>query len=278
MTPDKQSPRMLVWSGAIVIAAAVIGGLIFLRQSASRKVSDARIQEVQSDPDASERTRSTIRPVTASTSRPGRADDASTTTNSDAPNAPEQTTNTETPAQEARVSVSHLVDNFRNFDKPLTGYKLDNVERTVDGLALSKKDDTTSPGDGGVRRGTLESPVLTMAQPSNAVQPIWRIKGSTDSSVNVEIALSADQEKWSQWYPIEPSGDEISPTYPDGRPNPNYGAVSGSSVANGLDLYPYVRYRLTLTSTGKGSPVVQEFKLTHVDSTDGMGRIPDPPK
>ncbi|MGI8905195.1 MAG: hypothetical protein ACR2IE_01750 [Candidatus Sumerlaeaceae bacterium] len=180
------------------------------------------------------------------------------------------------PYRERNATIGRLFDDFRGFQKSLDGYKLEHLERTVDGLELADDDSASSPSEGGSRRGTLESPVIVLAQPSNAVQPIWRVKSVPDSGCMVEVALSADQEKWSQWYAIEPSGDDISPTYPDGRPNPNYGAISGSGIANGLELYPYARYRLTLTSTSKASPVLQEFRLTYVDTTEGLGKIADP--
>lgn len=182
----------------------------------------------------------------------------------------------EPPEREENARIGYVIDDFRNFDKPLEGYKLENLERTVDGIALAKADPSTTSPDGTFRRGTIESPVLPLGHPSNAVQPIWRAEIPEEAGAIIEVALSADQQNWSEWYPIQPSGDEISPTYPDGRPNPNYGAISGGSIANGLDLYPYARYRVTLTSNTDASPVLQEFKLTYLDSTDGQGKIPDP--
>lgn len=185
----------------------------------------------------------------------------------------------EEPEPEQNARIGHIIDDFRGYSKNLDGYKLDGLVRTNEGIALApSSDDNTSESDG-FRRGVLESPVLPFAHPSNAVQPIWRAKvPDSEASLRVELALSADAQNWSQWYQIEPTGDDISPTYPDGSPNPNYGAVSGGIIANGLSLYPYMRYRVTLASTGEDvTPVLEEFKVTYLDSTLGQGYPADQP-
>ncbi len=182
----------------------------------------------------------------------------------------------EEPEPEQNAVIDHLIDDFRGYQKQLDGYKLDGVVQTNDGITLSKKDDDgSSESEDGYRRGVLESPVLPFNHPSNAVQPIWRVElPNSDTSFHVEVSLSADGDEWTEWNQVEPSGDDISPTYPDGRPNPNYGARAGNAMAHGLSLYPYMRYRVTLASTNEtDTPLLQEFKVTYLDSTDGQGYL-----
>lgn len=178
--------------------------------------------------------------------------------------------------REHNAQIGYVIDDFRGFGKSLDGYTLEGLKRTEEGLTLDT-DEATSITAAGAVLGVLESPSLALGFPSNAVQPIWRAKTSEDGTIQVEISLSPDGENWSHWYPSEPTGDDISPTYPDGRPNPNYGAVSGGAIANGLRLLPYVRYRVTLTAYGEKRPVLHEFKITHLDSTDGQGELATEP-
>ena len=166
---------------------------------------------------------------------------------------------------EANAQISYLTDDFRGLRQLPQGYKLENVKLTNQGITLGEA------GSGGVRKGTIETPALTLVQPSNLVAPIWRQQLPAGTSVTVEVAISADNATWSPWYTSEPREDEIEPNYPDGRPNPHFGAISGSPFANGLKLSWYVRYRVTLASENAQSPVLQEIKIFHVDSTSGEG-------
>lgn len=180
---------------------------------------------------------------------------------------------------EENAKISYHIDKFRAYSTPLDGYKLDNVQLVNDGIILGgAKSEETTATETTFRRGVLESPVITLAHASNAFQPIWRAALPTsDAGIQLELAMSPDGENWSKWFSIQPSGDDISPTYPDGTPNPNYGAVSGTVVCDGVRLYPFMRYRVTLSSTGEEiSPVLEELKVTYLDSTAGEGYLAGP--
>jgi hypothetical protein len=165
---------------------------------------------------------------------------------------------------------SYHVDDFRSTGKAFEGYKFDGLKQTADGITLADRD----PNSSGTRSGVLESPSLKLEFPSNLVGPIWRTKMPEGTELKMEVAVSADGKDWSPWFTCEADdGAAPEPNYPDGRPNPNYGATIGTHVGTGLKLYPYVRYRLTMSSGTEQSPLLQELRLYHVDATAGQGFI-----
>jgi hypothetical protein len=135
-----------------------------------------------------------------------------------------------------------------------------------------------TPGDKKPRMAMVESPTLPLNFPSNAVNPLWKENSPDGTEVLVEVALSPDGEKWTDWMPTT-SGHyegEMSPTYPDGRPNPNYGYTAGDMTFYGLKQFQYFRYAMTLYSENEASPVVSDFRLFYQDSTMGDGQIAQP--
>ncbi len=132
------------------------------------------------------------------------------------------------------------------------------------------------PGDEDLpRSGMLESPPVMLNFNSNAVNPMWKEHSPEGTEVLVEIALSPDGEHWTDWFPTTGAhtAGEISETYPDGRPNPNYGYVLGDMTFYGLKQYQFFKYALTLYSETGESPVVSDFQLFYQDSTMGEGSL-----
>lgn len=86
----------------------------------------------------------------------------------------------------------------------------------------------------------LEPPPLPFEFPANGVEPSWHAKTRPDTNLMVELALSADGQNWGPWQGITPTG---------------------------------VKYRITLTSTSDVAPVLEQFKLTYLDSTEGQAPL-----
>lgn len=131
---------------------------------------------------------------------------------------------------------AYLVEDFTDANKSYDKYKLENVQVTPNGLTLAP----------GAEKGTIESPTMVLQMPSSTTAFLWKQDVPKGSGVKVEMAVSADNQSWSPWYPVDDMGDDINPLYPDGSPNPNYGYVPGTYVSLGLDLVPFIRYRMTL--------------------------------
>lgn len=261
----------------IAILAAVLLGIFWLTLPESSR--DKSTSSTSSTPEIEERRRSVAALDNTFGSQQNRTVEG---TGIETSPTLEGDSNTSAPLQpdpnerEFNAKIGYVIDDFRGFHKSLDGYTLEGLKRTEEGLTLDDDSETSITAAGAIL-GVLQSPTLPLSFPSNAVQPIWRAKSPEDGSIHVELSLSPDQENWSHWYPSEPTGDDISPTYPDGRPNPNYGAISGGAIANGLKLLPYVRYRVTLTAHGDKRPVLQEFKITHLDTTEGQGQLATEP-
>lgn len=180
-----------------------------------------------------------------------------------------------TPAYEPVESKrSFYADNFQNPNFSLDGYRVEGLVRTEQGLTLppSQKKEGASGEEEEIRKGVIESPTIPLEFPSNFMMPLWRHMSNEGGNLTVEMTISPDGQEWSRWFPLEPNSDEIAPTYPDGRPNPNYGFQGGNGIANGTRLYPFAKYRVTMTSgEPEAAPVLQEFKIFHVDSTGQNG-------
>ena len=249
-----------------VIVATLVVTVIMLRQRTG-PLGESDSTEAASRPASLETAASTRMNVIATPVTGVERRKPADTTTSSASDIPVPTSPDE-PVQNA-VSAYH-VDDFRSTAKAFEGYKLAGLKLTADGIALADRE----PGTSGTRTGTLESPSLKLEFPANLVGPIWRTKMPEGTEFKVELAVSADGKDWSPWFPCE-ADDEADPlpNYPDGRPNPNYGATIGSHVGTGLKLYPYVRYRLTMNSGGDQSPLLQEMRLYHVDATAGQGFV-----
>lgn len=169
---------------------------------------------------------------------------------------------------------SFLRLDFRNGQTPLDGFKLKNLEVTSAGITLPP----APPGSDEPRIGVLESPPTPFKHPSNVIVPIWRGENPAGTTLQVEVTFSPNNDEWTQWFPIEKSNDPIEPFYPDGSPNPNYGAFVGTPVGFGLELYPFVRYRVTLVSdNASASPNLSAMEFYHSDSTMGQGFLADDP-
>jgi hypothetical protein len=185
------------------------------------------------------------------------------------------TATNETPEEpESNAQRDYLIEDFRDGKRDWSAYKLSNLQMSEQGIGLV----------GGATNGVLESPSLALKLPSNMVAPLWKKQGPECAGLKVEMAISSDNQVWSPWYPLEDTGDDINPLYPDGSPNPNYGYVPGTSVSLGLSLSSFTKYRFTF-SKSEGcaqGPTLQAVRLYHLDSTLGEGTIatsfpPGPP-
>ncbi|MCX7625734.1 MAG: hypothetical protein N2Z21_05940 [Candidatus Sumerlaeaceae bacterium] len=165
---------------------------------------------------------------------------------------------------------------FRNLETPPPGYRLENVVLSPEGFTLPPPE----PGkENQPRMGVIESPPQMFDFFSNAVAPLWKENLPDGTDMFVEMSVSPDGIHWGPWQWVEIDEDsigQISPTYPDGRPNPNYGYTPGTMLAWGLTQWGYVRYRVRLYSEGPASPVLSAFRLFYQDSTLGEGRVATP--
>lgn len=165
---------------------------------------------------------------------------------------------------------------FRNLELPPPGYRLENVVLSPEGFTLPPPE----PGkENQPRMGVIESPPQMFDFFSNAVAPLWKENLPDGTDMFVEMSVSPDGIHWGPWQWVEideDSAGQISPTYPDGRPNPNYGYTPGTMLAWGLTQWGYVRYRVRLYSEGPAAPVLSAFRLFYQDSTLGEGRVATP--
>lgn len=253
---------------AAIVVAVIAAGLV-LRNTFAPSI-DAETPKEREEKSVIRRTRSAAqadndrsRPSSAGTSR----NTAATTRTAAGSSASANTVESKT---------QFFIDNWEGGAKRPDSYKQENVVQTPEGLTLAPPDPAAENGQPTLRKGVIESPPLQLEFPSNYMMPLWREKGAEDLGVRVEMAIGPDGNEWSQWFPLEPNGDEISPTFPDGTPNPNYGFIGGTGITNGTRLYGYAKYRVTLTSTNKdAAPVLQQFKIYYVDSTGADGVIAD---
>ncbi len=121
------------------------------------------------------------------------------------------------------------------------------------------------------RIAMIESPPLTLDFQSNAVNPLWKEVSPDGTEVLVEVSLSQDGANWTDWMPTTSGHYEggVSPTFPDGRPNPNYGYTLGDMTFYGLTRFQFFRYAVTMYSETDETPVVSDFRLFYQDSTMG---------
>jgi hypothetical protein len=281
-------PQKFNWLplGLLALLIVVLGGLYALRGDQPTRPSDFAKATTEDD-DSKRRDKARSSSVTGtdsgkskfgdSTKSMGDFDSSGTATSA---NADETST---PPERTTEDPMGYVVHDFRNHQMQLTDFKLDNVVLTEDGITLGPAgvDEATTDGSPTPRVGTFESPPLALVAASNLVAPNWKEKLPANANVQIELSCSADQNEWTEWFPISRSDDEVSPTYPDGAPNPNYGNTPGTHVAFGLHLYPYARYRVTLAASGVESPVFQQIRLYHTDGTGGNGvlanQMPDTP-
>jgi hypothetical protein len=167
------------------------------------------------------------------------------------------------PAENAQRA--YLIEDFRDTKRDWSKFKMNHVKLSSEGISL----------EDGQTEGSFESPCTALKLPSNMVALLWKQTLPDGTVVKPEMSLSSDCQTWSAWYPIESTGDDINPLYPDGSPNPNYGYVPGSYVSLGLSMVPFVRYRFNLVRAdlSKPSPIVPIARFYHLDSTLGQGAM-----
>lgn len=269
--PDPNSARkLIVAAGGVAVAVVVVLSLRLATNGGSGRAG--------TDADSAE---SSARDRRAPSARVGRLDEDSRAKGT-AATAVKRTTGTVAsktdattagPHAEVPVSRDYRVDDFRDPKMDMTGYKLDGLEITSAGLTLAAAPDGKKEG---IRKGVLESPTLPLSFASNYMMPLWKAKTNEGSGLTVEMAISPDGQDWSSWFTLGPNADEISATYPDGRPNPNYGYQGGEGIANGTRLYSFARYRVTMTSgDATQDPFLEAFRVYYVDSTGPDGVLAD---
>ena len=250
-TEQKSSSKLGVAVAAIVLLVAVI---FFLNQKKPQDV-------VKQDPAPAAKPAETTQSPKTAVAKPERKIEI-----------PESTEEPETNAVTA-----YLVEDFRDAKKDwkAAGYKLNNVKITDRGVTL----------EDGATNGVLESPPMVLKLPSSMVAPLYKQEVPKGASVKIEASISGDNQTWSAWYPIEDSGNDISPVYPNGTPNPNYGYVPASYINLGLSLAGFVKYRATLSTAGgvkeyrsADGTFPSELRLTgmriyHLDTSQGAGKV-----
>jgi hypothetical protein len=166
---------------------------------------------------------------------------------------------------ESNAERAYLIEDFKDKAKDLSKYKMKGVRLSDEGIVL----------EDGATNGIVESPTLPLKLPSNMVALLWKEDRPDYTSIKPEMQLSYDGQNWSAWYPIESTGDDINPLYPNGEPNPNYGYVPGGYVSLGLDLVPFVRYRIGLerVASGNQTPTLKGIRMYHLDSAGKDGQM-----
>jgi hypothetical protein len=145
----------------------------------------------------------------------------------------------------------------------------------AEGLALAPEGLQLAPGDG-PRKGFLYSPDEPAEFPLSALAPLWKPVLPDGTRIDLEFALSPDGKSWGPWTRViaDPeAADEISPTYPDGRPNPFYGFLPGGNFAYGEERWAAFRYRFVLASTGAPTPTLEAIRFYYQDTTLGQGTV-----
>lgn len=175
------------------------------------------------------------------------------------PTADEAPATEEPKEPEKNAESTWMIEDFTDPKKSWANYKMKNTRITEKGIELVP----------GAKEGTFESPVMTMPLPANMVAPLWKQEVPKGAAVRVEMAISGDNQSWSPWYPLADTGDDISPLYPDGTPNPNYGHVPGAYISTGLDLAAFTRYRFTLSTEGGE----QDYRMADGSFADTL-RVP----
>lgn len=169
---------------------------------------------------------------------------------------------------------TYFDQSFSNLTSTPDGFTVVGEEMRLSGLgwtlAPATAGDETRP-----RSAMVESPVLPLEFPSNAMNPMWREDSPAGTEVLVELALSPDGKNWTDWFPTTGGHlpQEIPPTYPDGTPNPNYGYQQGDMVFWGLKQHKFFKYAITLYSETGAAPTVTDFRMFYQDSTMGEGAI-----
>lgn len=172
---------------------------------------------------------------------------------------------------EAQPRTTYVADFTSGLPK---GFVAENVVETEAGIVLGD----APPGPDGVRRGVVSSPDVVADFPLNSIAPLWKEKLADGTRVSIEISLSSDGVAWGPWMPLEADAEntsEISPTFPDGRPNPNYGFTASMRTTFTEDLWGAFRYRFTLVSANASTPTLGGVRLYYQDSTMGEGRPGD---
>lgn len=149
------------------------------------------------------------------------------------------------------------------------GYRLEGLRATPGGIQLEPAEDD------GPRQGVVYSPIFDLMFASNAVSPMWKVDLPDGTDTFVEFQVSNDKEKWGPWQWVvvdEDSINDIMPTFPDGRANPNYGYVPGGAFVWGNDTYRYMRFRATLYGEGKATPTLASVRFFYQDTTRGEGK------
>jgi len=162
---------------------------------------------------------------------------------------------------------------FRNLGELPKGLAMENLKLTDNGIELPPPKEGE---EGKPRTGILESPLQEMDFPSNAISPLWLEKIPDGTTIFVEFSMSPDGDNWGIWHPVEVDEDsvgQIEEFYPDGRPNPNYGYTPGGVFSWGLKQWKYFKYRVTLYSETKDSPLLSGVRFFYQDSTLGEGHL-----
>ena len=214
-------PQKFNWLplGLLALMIIVLGGLYALRGDKPVRPSDFAKATTEDD-DAKRRDKARSSNVTGtdsgksklSNSAKGMGDLNSSGTSTSA-NADETST---PPERTTEDPMGYVVHDFRNHQMQLGDFKLDNVVLTEEGITLgpASVDQATTDGSPAPRVGSFESPPLALVAASNLVAPNWKEKLPANANIQIELSCSADQNEWTEWFPISRSDDEISPTYP----------------------------------------------------------------
>lgn len=178
-----------------------------------------------------------------------------------------------TPFDPEQQPKKFFVMDFNNLNKLPDGYKAENLIITDKGFELPPPNQGEEDKP---RNGLLESPSISLDFASNAVSPLWKCEEPEGTTIMVEVSMSPDGQNWGMWHEITIDDDsvgQISQFYPDGSPNPNYGYIPGGVLCWGNRQYLYFRYRISLYSEVKDSPILSGFRLFYQDSTLGEGHV-----
>ncbi len=161
------------------------------------------------------------------------------------------------------VVVRHTSTENRNVEEWVQTRISDFEQGRLDCVALTAVDDgevTLAEAEEGhyCTNGTLVSDVHQAAVLFNVVGAAWSVEKPMGTSFQLDVRVSRDGERWTNWLEISP--DEDGPQVEERT----YGNLLEVSIAR------YLQYRLTLgTFETSASPIVSEVVLTVMNTREG---------
>lgn len=176
----------------------------------------------------------------------------------------ENTTKTYSYEKQSRGDI-YFAD-FTNLSQLPEDLVIENLNLTDNGFELSP----TQKEERKIRTGFLISSPIKMDYPCNEIKSAWIEKIPEGTDILLELSLSADGNKWSEWQPIKLyTGDD----YPMEEIGANDEFTFGADFGRGRVLWLFFKYKITFTSENDSTPVFSKIKFLFRDTTHGSGEM-----